>query len=61
MSDSDDERMPLLGARHDKLSEKFEKDPEGLDVGIDIKNLVKIYDGETGIKVIVFSLVKTVN
>jgi hypothetical protein len=40
--------MPLLGTPQDKPSEKFEKDPEGLDVGINIKNLVKIYHGETG-------------
>ena len=46
---ADDETMPLLNAQQDnKPSEKFEKDPEGLDVGIDIKNLVKIYHGETG-------------
>ena len=45
---TDDEHVPLLSSRHDGPSEKFEKDPEGLDVGIDIKNLVKIYNGETG-------------
>jgi hypothetical protein len=43
----DDETLPLLNTQA-KQSEKFEKDPEGLDVGIDIKGLVKIYDGETG-------------
>ncbi|XP_028395322.1 ATP-binding cassette sub-family A member 3-like [Dendronephthya gigantea] len=53
VSDSDQETLPLLGNRHDKPSEKFEKDPEGLGVGIDIKDLVKIYDGETGKKVAV--------
>ena len=43
-----DETTPLLSSEQPKPSEKFEKDPEGLQVGIDIKNLQKIYDGETG-------------
>lgn len=43
----DDETLPLLHNLKER-SEKFEKDPEGLDVGIDIRNLVKIYSGETG-------------
>lgn len=48
-----DENAPLLGANRDVQNDKFEKDPDGLDVGIDIKDLRKVYDGETGKKIAV--------
>ena len=51
----DEEHLPLLRATKDGPTEKFEKDPEGLDVGIDIKNLVKIYNGETGMNCVILS------
>ena len=38
----------------DARKEKFEKDPEGLNVGINIKKLVKIYHGETGMYACVY-------
>ncbi|XP_046856235.1 phospholipid-transporting ATPase ABCA3-like [Xenia sp. Carnegie-2017] len=51
---NDDETLPLLrNAENFETSKKFERAPQGLDVGIDIKNLVKIYDGVTGKKVAV--------
>ena len=43
------ETISLMSARPEPLeSDRFEKDPTDLDVGIDIRSLRKVYKGETG-------------
>ena len=42
------ESLPLLNPRANARNENFEKDPDDLNVGIDIRKLRKVYRGETG-------------